>query len=104
MDTESFQQAVATLSDLGLTTTQAKVYLTLVKSESSTIETISNLSKVARTDLYRITHELEKKGLVERILANPTQFKPIPLAECLPVLLQRKNQESLRERREVPNY
>ncbi len=94
MDTGSFQQAVATLQDLGLTNTQAKVYLALINSGSSTIETIANLSKVARTDLYRITHELEKKGFVERVLDNPTQFKPIALGECIHTLLQHKNEEN----------
>src|SRR5512135_972975 len=94
MSPETFNQAVMTLNDLGLTIVQAKVYMALLKSESSTIQTIANHSHIARTDLYRITHELEKKGLIERILAHPTQYKPVPITEALPILLQRKNQEN----------
>ncbi len=93
MDSEYFEQAIETLHDLGLSIVQAKVYLTLLKSETMTIKNLANSSHVARTDLYRVIHELEKKGLVEKIIGNPTQFRPVSLTETLPALLERKNIE-----------
>jgi len=89
-----FDDAIQTLHDLGLTIVQAKVYLTLAKSESLTIAGIADLSKVPRTDLYRVIKELEEEGMVERILAHPVQFKSIPIAECFLLLLQRRTEKT----------
>ena len=93
MNTGFFDDAFEMLRDLGLTIVQAKVYLALVRSEAATIGRISELSKVPRTDLYRVVKELEKKGLVERVLAHPIRFRAVPFAEVLHVLLQRRNEE-----------
>ena len=90
------EDAIDTLKELGLSTVQAKTYLALVKTDTSTIKEIATLSQVPRTDLYRSIQELENKGLVDRILSKPTQFKPIPVDECIELLYQRtvaKNRE-----------
>jgi sugar-specific transcriptional regulator TrmB len=88
------EEEVATLHDLGLTIVQAKAYLALARSGMLSIAATSNISKVPRTDLYRVIKELEKKGLVERVIANPTQFKAIPIDDCLDVLIQQRTAES----------
>lgn len=90
------EDAIDTLKELGLTTVQSKTYLALVKTDKSTIKEIANLSQVPRTDLYRSIQELENRGLVDRILSKPTQFRAIPLDECIELLYQRiltKNRE-----------
>jgi sugar-specific transcriptional regulator TrmB len=84
---------VEALTSLGLTILQAKVYLALVKSGSSTIREISKTSDVARQDLYRITSELQKLGLVERVIANPTEFRAIELTGGISILLQRVHEK-----------
>lgn len=86
-------EAVETLKDLGLTFVQAKVYLALSTFPKS-IASISESSKVPRTDLYRVLHELEKKGLVERIISNPIEFKAISINECLDLLIQARTRQS----------
>jgi sugar-specific transcriptional regulator TrmB len=88
-------EEIATLNDLGLTIVQAKAYLALARSGMLSIAATSDISKVPRTDLYRVLKELEKKGLVERVIANPTQFKAIPIDDCLDVLFQQRTAESL---------
>lgn len=51
---------VQTLMEFGLTRSQAKVYLTLVRlGEDSKALTIFRFSNVARQDVYRILTELE---------------------------------------------
>ena len=89
------EESLNTLTGLGLKFVQAKVYLALVKSGPTCVREISDLSKVPRTDLYRILEELEKKGLAERIIATPTKFKATPLVDCINMLLQRRREESL---------
>ena len=87
------EEAVETLKGLGLTFVQAKVYLTL-SSLPKNIASISECSKVPRTDLYRVLHELETKGLVERIIANPIEYKAVSLNECLDILIQARTRQS----------
>lgn len=88
------EEATETLKLLGLTQVQAKVYLTLLRTESSRIKELAQLSRVPRPDVYRIINDLEKKGLVEKEIAAPLKFKAIPLRECVETLLQHRNRES----------
>jgi sugar-specific transcriptional regulator TrmB len=81
---------VRILKDLGLTAMQAKVYLTLTKTEEATTKTIAKTSKIARQNTYQITAELQKIGLIEKILAKPTKFRAIPLKNAAQMLLQKR--------------
>ena len=88
---------VEALTSLGLTTLQAKVYLTLVESENATIKDIAKNTGIARQDLYRITTELQNCGLIEQIITKPLMYKPIPLPSGITVLQneqQRKRTET----------
>jgi len=92
---------VEALTSLGLTVLQAKVYLTLVKSGIATIRIISKTSGVARQDLYRITSELQKLGLVEKVITAPTKFKAIELTEGVSILLQRMHKKENAARKKI---
>jgi sugar-specific transcriptional regulator TrmB len=81
---------VQTLTGLGLTTLQAKLYLTMVKTGKTTVKQISNASNVARQEVQRVTAELLNLGLVERILGNPTEFQPLSINDAMSFLLQRR--------------
>ena len=78
---------------LGLTHRQAMVYLWLVKSETSTIKTISKGTKIARQHIYKIISALNELGLVEKILATPTKFKATPIEIGISILMENKNKE-----------
>jgi sugar-specific transcriptional regulator TrmB len=78
------------LAHLGLTQCQAKIYLTLVSSGTSTANTISINSKVSREHVYQILPKLEKIGFVERIIATPAQFKAIPLEFAVSILFKQR--------------
>jgi sugar-specific transcriptional regulator TrmB len=87
------EEATQILNRLGLTSSQAKVYLTLLKLEQATAKTISNNSKVARQEVYRVLVELEEKSLVERIIAVPTEFKPVSIENGLSFLIGERRKE-----------
>lgn len=99
MDVE--QETTQVLTKLGLTSAQARVYLTLLKLEQATARTISNSSRVARQEVYRILVELETKSLVERIIAVPTEFKPVSIENGLSLLIREKRKEISEIQREV---
>jgi sugar-specific transcriptional regulator TrmB len=80
-----------TLTEFGLTRSQAKVYLALVNlGEDSKAYTVFKFSKVARQDVYRILNELQQLGLVEKVIAKPTRFRAIPLFDAASIMLERK--------------
>jgi len=90
-----FQEGVQTLTKLGLTYREARVYLALVRSGISPVRIISKISNVRREDVYRIIPKLQKKSLVEKIITVPTKFKAVPVQDAVCILLdQRKKYTS----------
>ncbi len=84
-----------TLRELGLTLSQARVYLALLKlGTHSNVKALSVHSKVARQDVYRTINELRELGLVEMVIANPALYWAIPLQETVAILMERKNQRT----------
>ena len=78
------------LMDLGLTFLQAKTYIMLCKLQNADVKTIAECSKIARQDIYRIIPDLEKSGLVEKIVGPKKLFRATPLKEGLSILLEKK--------------
>jgi sugar-specific transcriptional regulator TrmB len=87
------EEATQILNHLGLTSSQAKVYLTLLKLDRATAKAIANNSKVARQEVYRVLVELEEKSLVERIIAVPTEFKAVSIENGLSFLIGERRKE-----------
>jgi sugar-specific transcriptional regulator TrmB len=85
-----YDDCVSTLSELGLTVSQAKVYLSLVKSNNLKAHDIALISRVARPDVYRVLVQLGEVGLVEKTVSKPEQFHAISVEECISILIQRR--------------
>jgi sugar-specific transcriptional regulator TrmB len=81
------------LNQLGLTILEARIYLALCKYESLTAKALSKLTTTSQPDIYRIIARLQKKGLIEKIIKKPAQFRAIQLATSIPFLLERKKSE-----------
>ncbi len=94
------QKETDALVAFGLNSTQAKVYLALLRLGQTKAKAIWKSSKVNRQDLYRILNELERKSLIEKIVAAPAEFRALPIQDGLASLLREKAQEldSLNER------
>jgi sugar-specific transcriptional regulator TrmB len=89
------------LEDLGLTSLQARVYLALLESGPLRVSEISKTSKVARPDVYRNLLKLQKKGLVERIIKKPVEYRAIPMKKGLSSLLETETQHYEKVRAET---
>ena len=85
--------AIRNLQDLGLTYTQARVYLAVVRRSPCYFSVISKLTGIARSEIYRETAHLEQAGLVERGLGRPTIIKAIPVSIALQNLVMYKKKE-----------
>lgn len=58
------------LEEVGLKENEAKVYLSLLKSDEATATQVSNESKIERTSTYKILEQLIEKGLVTYNIQN----------------------------------
>jgi sugar-specific transcriptional regulator TrmB len=75
------------LLGLGLSLNQARVYLAILKLEKTTVGQAAKFSKVRREDVYRIMPNLEKMGLIERLMGKPTVIRATPISDALSFLV-----------------
>jgi sugar-specific transcriptional regulator TrmB len=89
------EEALQILVDFGLTPLQSKIYICLVTGGSNGIgvRNISDISSVSREDVYRVLATLEKKGLVEKIIAHPTKYKPLPFEDGVCLLIKKESEK-----------
>ena len=85
--------AIRNLQDLGLTYTQARVYLAVLRRSPCPFCLISKLTGIARSEIYRETARLEQAGLVEKSIGRPTIIKAIPVNIALQNLVEYKTKE-----------
>lgn len=88
------EENIKTLARLALSGTQSKVCLALARIGQSTIRGIAEASAVGRPDAYRAVVELEKKGLIEKIVSTPTEYELLPLSDVLSILIGQRETES----------
>ena len=70
------------LLGLGLSLNQAKVYLAILKLETTTVAQIAKFSKVCREDVYRILPTLERMDSVQRLRGKRTEIGATPGPGC----------------------
>lgn len=82
-----------TLIQLGLTPNQSRLYLSLLSLGKVIGRTLSRETGFARQEVYRILEELHDRGLVEKIIATPTEFRAIKVQEAISILVLKKTKE-----------
>jgi len=82
------------LEELGLTKNQAALYLTLLSVKKSDARRLSLSTGILRTDVYRCLNELEVKGLVDRKIGIPLEFKAVTPSLGLQNALEEKINET----------
>lgn len=87
------EEHIETLVKLGLTSLQARIYLTILKLQKANVGKVSNTAEIARPDVYRVLPTLEKIGLVRKVIATPIKYEATPLKEGCQILLDRKKRE-----------
>src|SRR3989304_3858017 len=90
----AFIDETETLTRLGLTNCQAKIYLTLVQSGKSSIKAVSKKADIPRESVYRAMPVLEKMSLVERMITKPTMYKAIPIGDGISILMELRAKET----------
>jgi sugar-specific transcriptional regulator TrmB len=99
-------EALQSLHTLGLTLLESKSYLVLLKSGRSKIEQIAATAKLHRSSIYQAMKQLQKMGLVSKILGRPNLYEAISLKEASKILIKLKEDkfnEAKREANELSN-
>jgi HTH-type transcriptional regulator, sugar sensing transcriptional regulator len=65
---------IKTLQTIGLTKGEAKVYLTLMKTGSTTTGALITSSGVSRSKVYDVLERLKQKGLVTEVIKQNTRY------------------------------
>lgn len=78
------------LIQVGFTETQAKLYLTLINIGKTDAKTLSKQANVPRQATYRALGELQERGLVEKIISLPQEYKAVPLQDGLAIMIKEK--------------
>ena len=84
---------IQTLTKLGLTPLESKVFLTLLSIGKEKITTISTVSSIDRSNTHQIIKRLQEKGLVNEILGKPNRYESIPLKSAILILKNKKHEE-----------
>ncbi len=83
-------EGIYVLTNLGLTKSEAKIFLALSSLGTATAKTISQTSDIAREQVYRIIPQLRELGLIEEVIGLPTMYSPVQLKDAINFLVNRR--------------
>lgn len=81
------------LEQVGFTETQAKIYMTLCSMGQTDAKSLAKQANTPRQAAYRTLGELQQKGMVEKIIAIPQQYRAIPIHDGLSIMISAKARE-----------
>jgi sugar-specific transcriptional regulator TrmB len=84
--TESVEEAVDVLQQLGLKEYEARCFVGLSRLNTGTAKKLSQMTEVPRTRVYDAIRVLEAQGLVEIQHSSPQQFRAVSLSEATETL------------------
>jgi sugar-specific transcriptional regulator TrmB len=92
------------LEHLDLSEGEAKLYLTLLETGPLIVRELARTVKINRTTAYMYLKQLEKKGLVMKMVkGSRTQVAANKPRESLPHLVEQKIQQNMNMREELPD-
>ena len=94
-DLKVSNEDIQVLTQLGLSSLEARVYIALTRMERANIKTLSKSTDLARQHVYQVINDLLDVGIIEKIVAAPFEYSAIPIKDAIFLMLQRKQQEFL---------
>jgi sugar-specific transcriptional regulator TrmB len=87
---KSVEIVESTLSKLGLSKNEVRVYLQLARHGERKASEISEMLCLHRTETYRILRDLEKRGMVSSVFEKPLKFIATPFEKAIDLLIEAK--------------
>lgn len=75
-------ETVEALTELGLSTYEARVFVALVRLGEGTARDVAAVTDVPRSQVYATADDLEARGFISTQQASPQVFHPVSLAEA----------------------
>jgi HTH-type transcriptional regulator, sugar sensing transcriptional regulator len=85
---------IKTFMEFGVSRSESRVFLALAQFGTITANEASKISGVSRPECYRVLVGLEKLGLVEKVLCNPTKYKALPMDDAFSLLIVRREKNN----------
>jgi sugar-specific transcriptional regulator TrmB len=90
--TQIYQDLIAELKKLDLSTNEAKILLFLMSHGSSTASDIARYTKIQRTDTYHYLSQLLSKGVAVTTFAKPQKYSALSFDQVVESLVDSKYQ------------
>lgn len=81
------------LNKIGLTKTEAKIYLALLQTGKATAMAIQKQTRMPKPIIYRTLAELQRKGLTTKEVGLPNSFVPTPIHSAMQHLILERKEE-----------
>ncbi len=98
------EESLRVFLDLSMTIQQAKVYVALSKLEQATVKTIAAAAQMNRAEVYRVMPELQRLGLIKKIISTPIAFRAAPLSEGFSILLEYNAEKHRKIQRQTQQF
>lgn len=86
-----YEKLLPALKSFGLTSNEAKAYLSLLQNNPATGYEISGKSGIPRSAIYEILKRLENSGIVSCVDSNPARYIPLPPEDFFDLLANNFN-------------
>jgi sugar-specific transcriptional regulator TrmB len=93
-DNLSLERALDTLVSLGLTQTDAQVYVFLAKKGPHRKKDLADALKLTKQQLYRSLKSLLAKGMVSATRERPAQFSAVSLEKVLDQFMKARKEQA----------
>ena len=90
----SQEEALKTLSDIGLKRLDSKIYIYLAKKGPKKGKEISKALKMQRQQVYQSLKFLQSKAVVTSTLERPARFSAVPFEKVLDLFIRAKLEEA----------
>ncbi|MDG7013264.1 MAG: hypothetical protein JRN11_07145 [Nitrososphaerota archaeon] len=81
-------ELLTALVDMGLTSSEAKVYLAAARLGVATTTEVATLAEKERSNTHHLLQRLQRLGLVDPTVDSPTRFKPIDPRDAIDRLFE----------------
>jgi len=81
------KNGIELFEQLGLNNMQARIYLSLAISGTSTVSQISKITKIARQDIYKVISTLTTLGLLDKFIEKPVKYRAVQIKDGISRLI-----------------
>lgn len=89
---------------MGLTQTQARIYISNFQTGPATVKQIGIVAEIAREDVYRVLPSLITMGLTKKHLTSPTMYESVEPKHAIDILLKTKQDDYIKAKQKSQGF